>query len=100
MIEGASTRQAFSEIAYDVVLSESSPNVLYDVHNYRAWRRSILMRNKHDILNQHKKLHQIADIFTKYFSVKIRAVLIPQPFFPKFNPVVHHGSTSGEKIFS
>jgi hypothetical protein len=25
------------------------------------------MQNKHDILNQHKKLHRIAYILTKYF---------------------------------
>ncbi len=39
------------------------------------------MRNKHDILNQHKKLHRIADIFTKYFFRQNSSCTYPQPFF-------------------
>jgi hypothetical protein len=41
----------------------SFDNVFRHVH----YQNSILVQNKHDIRNQHKKLHRIAYILTKYF---------------------------------
>ena len=76
MIEEASTRQTFSEIARDLVLQstlfESSPQFVHNAQNCLAFRnfsqffsfntvfrrfdsqKLILLRNKHDIWNQHK----------------------------------------------
>ena len=93
MIEEVFTRQTFSEIARDVVLQntlfESFPPFVHDAQNCLALRnlnqflhqfssfntvfqrfdsqKLILLRNKHDIWNQHKILHRVASTLTKYF---------------------------------
>jgi hypothetical protein len=82
-IEEASTGQTFSEIAHDIALQnlliQRFPKFLHHIENCLALRNFnqflhyfssfralfrrfhsqnlILMRNKHDIRNQHKKLH-------------------------------------------
>ena len=46
------------------------------------YQNSMFMPNKHDIRNQHKKLHRITYVLPKIFFVKISTVLPLSSFFP------------------
>ena len=122
-IEEVTIRQTFSEIARHISLQntlfESSPKCEPDAQNCRAlinfnqflrqfslfntllrridYQKLILMRNKHDIQNQHKKLHRIAYILTEYFFYEKTTCTPPQPFSPELNPVVPHRLICDEK---
>ena len=91
--EDASTRQTSTESARHVTLQNtlfrSSPKFVRDaknsvalksfnqfLHQYSTFdtlfrhfdhQKPILVRNIHDIRNQHKKLHRIVYLLTKYF---------------------------------
>ena len=92
-IEEATIPKTLSEVAHDIELQntlfESSPKFVHGAQNCLAlrnfdqflqrfsplntvfrhvrYRKLILVRNKHDIQNQHKKLHRITYISNKYF---------------------------------
>ena len=50
------------------------------------------MQNKHDIRNQHEKLHRIPYIFAKYFFHQNLTRTPPQRCFSEFRPEVPYGS--------
>ncbi len=58
---------------------------------------SILVRNKYDIRNQHKNLHRIAYILSKYFFHQNSTGTSPQTSFHENCSVVSYGSNFGEK---
>ena len=92
-IEEATIPKTLSEVAHDIALQnalfESSPKFVHGAQNCLALRnfdqflqrfspfntvfrhvgyqKLILVRDKHDIQNQHKKLHRITYISNKYF---------------------------------
>ncbi len=108
IIEEATIHQTFSEIAGDIALHNalfgSSSTFVRDSEIYVAlknfiqflhkfsffdtifpcfdYQKLILMQNEYDIRNQHKKLHQIARILSKYFFYEISTCIPPQVFSP------------------
>ena len=122
-IEEATIPKTLSEVAHDIALQnalfESSPKLVHGAQNCLALRnfdqflqrfspfntifrcfhyqKLILMQNKHDIQNQHKKLHPITYISNKYFFQQNSTCTPPQLFILKFHPVVPHGWIFAEK---
>jgi len=91
------TNLRFLRIVTQFIYKFSFSSIVFRHFDYQ---NLTLVQNKHDIRNQHSKLHPATSVLSKNILYQNLTRIPPRRAFPKFLSVVPYGSNFGKKNVS